>query len=388
MVTANLFQNYYAHFPSALHPLIVRSPGRINFIGEHTDYNNGFVLPAAIDKEVRIAISAREDNEIHLFALDLEETFMITLQDLKPVTEVNWPNYILGVVAQFLKKGLFIKGFNAILTSDVPMGAGLSSSAAIECSTAFALNELFACGQDKISLVKMAQLAEHEFAGVRCGIMDQFASMFGEQDKVIRLDCRSLDYTYFPLPMQGLSVVLFDTNVKHSLASSAYNLRREQCEAGVDLIHNSFPDVQSLRDADMRMLDACVSKSDIVYNRCKYVIEEQQRLLQGCEDLANHNLAAFGKKMFATHEGLKNEYEVSCKDLDFLVNEVKNQDAVLGARMMGGGFGGCTINLVKNEAVAPLIEKISPAYYDAMHQELKAYVVSLRGGTSRITDKI
>ena len=322
-------------FPDANEPLIVRSPGRINLIGEHTDYNNGFVLPAAIDKEALLATSLREDDEIHLYAYDLNEKFTIRITDLKPIGDTNWPNYILGVVAQFVKKGVILKGFNAVLTSDIPMGAGLSSSAAVECATAFTLNELFITGFDKITLVKMAQTAEHEYAGVRCGIMDQFASMFGEENKVIQLDCQSLAYEYFPLEMSGLSIVLLDTNVKHSLASSEYNVRRQQCETGVTLIQNNFPEVKSLRDADMKMVNECISPDNIVYSRCKYVVEEKQRLLDACAALKKNDTITFGEKMFATHNGLSKEYEVSCKELDFLVDEVRNNENVLGARMMG-----------------------------------------------------
>ena len=371
-------------FPESTRSLIVQSPGRINLIGEHTDYNNGFVLPAAIDKAAYVAASLREDDEIHLFAYDLNEKFAIHINELKPLTDINWPNYMLGVAAQFIKKGTAITGFNALLTSDIPMGAGLSSSAAVECATAFVLNELFKTGFDKITLVKMSQLAEHEFAGVKCGIMDQFASMFGAENKVIRLDCQSLAYEYFPLEMTGLSIVLLDTNVKHSLASSEYNIRRKQCETGVTHIQIKYPEIKSLRDADMKMLDECVQKENIVYNRCKYVIEEKQRLLDACEALKQNDTITFGEKMFATHDGLSKEYEVSCKELDWLVDQVRSNENVLGARMMGGGFGGCTINLVKENAVEDLIKKITPAYKIAMGLDLKVYIVSLKNGTSII----
>ena len=334
---------FQASFPLDGSPLIVRSPGRINLIGEHTDYNDGYVLPAAIDKEVLLAVSLRDDNEIHLVALDLKEKFSIHIDKLKPIGDLNWPNYMLGVVAQFVKRGLPVKGFNAVLTSDIPMGAGLSSSAAVECATAFALNELYKTGLDRMTLIRMAQMAEHEYAGVKCGIMDQFASMFGEENKVIRLDCRSMEYEYFPLEMDGLSIVLLDTNVKHSLASSEYNVRREQCETGVTLIKNKYPQVKSLRDATMEMVDQCISKDNVVYKRCKYVVEEEQRLLNACMALKNRDTETFGKMMFATHDGLSNEYEVSCKELDFLVNQVRDNENVIGARMMGGGFGGCLV---------------------------------------------
>jgi galactokinase len=365
--------------------MIVSSPGRINLIGEHTDYNNGFVLPAAIDKAALFAASLRDDKEIHLYAYDLNERYTVNIQDIKPVVEINWPNYMLGVVAQFIKKGARVTGFNAVLTSDIPMGAGLSSSAAVECATAYALNELFKTGFDKITLVKMAQLAEHEYAGVQCGIMDQFASMFGQKNKVIRLDCQSLEYAYYPLEMKGLAVVLLDTHVKHSLASSEYNVRRKQCEAGVALIQEKYPEVKSLRDADMPMLQACVSPDNIVYSRCKYVIEEKQRVLDACAALEKNDTITFGQKMFATHDGLSREYAVSCSELDFLVDAVRNDPNVLGARMMGGGFGGCTINLVKEAAVDDLVKRLTPLYKKQTGLDLQAYVVSLEEGTSVIS---
>ena len=377
-------ESFYFNEYGVAPTIIVRSPGRINLIGEHTDYNDGFVLPAAIDKAALVAASLRKDDEIHLFAYDLNEKFTINIHDLKPIGDINWPNYLLGVVAQFVKKGATVTGFNAVLTSDIPIGAGLSSSAAVECATAYALNELFKTGFDKITLVKMAQLAEHEYAGVKCGIMDQFASMFGEENKVIRLDCRSLEYEYYPLEMKGLAVVLLDTNVKHSLASSEYNVRRKQCETGVTLIQNKYPSVKSLRDVDMNILHECVSKENIVYNRCKYIVEEKQRLLDACAALQKNDTVTFGKKMFATHDGLSKEYEVSCKELDFLVDQVRHDENVLGARMMGGGFGGCTINLVKEEAVADLINRLTPVYNQKMGLDLNAYVVSIENGTSII----
>ena len=242
----------------------------------------------------------------------------------------------------------------------MPLGAGLSSSAAVECATVFALNELFELQLDKMQMVKLAQAAEHAFAGVKVGIMDMFASMFGKKDNVIKLDCRSLQYEYVPFHLSGIKIVLFNTNVKHSLASTEYNTRRKECEQGVEWIKENQPEVNSLRDATIEMLDAFVLPKDkLVYKRCRFIVEEIQRLLQACEDLKRDDISALGKKMFATHDGLSKDYEVSCKELDFLVDAVRNNANVFGARMMGGGFGGCTINLVKEEAVEDLIQDIS-----------------------------
>lgn len=361
--------------------IIVRSPGRVNIIGEHTDYNNGFVLPAAIDKAVYVAVSARNDNEIHLYSGEFDKKFETSLDALKPTKEV-WPNYILGVAAQLLKRGYSIKGFDLAIDGDVPIGSGLSSSAAVECATAFALNELFGLGISKMDLAFIGQKAEHEFAGVMCGIMDQFASVFGRKDHVIKLDCQSLDYEYVPLKLEGYKILLLNTNVKHSLGSSEYNTRRAQCEQGVAWIKEHHAGVNSLRDVTMEMLRKYVQpKDEVIYKRCKYVVEEIQRLLTGCEDLKRGDLKSLGEKMFQTHEGLSKEYEVSCEELDFLVDAVRNNTNVLGARMMGGGFGGCTINIVKEQAVEDLINALSSSYQKNMNKELTAYVAQIEDGT-------
>lgn len=360
-------------------PLLVKSPSRINLIGEHTDYNEGFVLPASIDKYIYFAISKRKDDTIHLYSLEYNESQTASLQDLSTPGK-QWPVYVLGVVDQLQKNGYRISGFNLMFDGDVPIGAGMSSSAAVECATIFSLNELFGLGIPKIEMVKMAQLAEHEFAGVKCGIMDQFASMFGKAGHVIRLDCRSLEYEYVPFDMKGIKIVLLDTNVKHSLASSAYNERRTQCEAGVAKIQQHIPGVKSLRDATIKMLGDYVT-NPVVYQRCKYVVEEIERLQHACADLNNGDMNAFGKKMYATHDGLSKLYEVSCTELDCLVDAVRIHPSVLGARMMGGGFGGCTINLVKETEVEKIINTVSETYKSKMNKELSAYIVTIESGT-------
>lgn len=365
--------------------VIVRSPGRVNIIGEHTDYNEGFVLPAAIDKAAYVALSLRNDDEIHLTALDLNETFSTTVAGLKPVGDISWPNYILGSAAQFLKRGVKLPGFNAILSSDVPIGAGLSSSAAVECATVFALNELLQTNIDRVAMVEMAQKAEHEYAGVMCGIMDQFASMMGKKDHVIKLDCRSLAYEYVPFKLDGIKILLLNTNVKHSLASSEYNTRRNECNQAVDWIKVHHPEVTSLRHATIAMLNEHVLPKDkTIDERSRFVVEEIERLLTGCADLQKGDIAALGKKMFATHDGLSKMYEVSCKELDFLVDFVRDRPEVIGARMMGGGFGGCTINLVKESAIEQLIAVIKPAYEAATGLQLDYYIASIENGTEII----
>ncbi len=366
-------------------PIVMRSPGRINIIGEHTDYNEGFVLPAAIDKAAYLAISLRDDDEIHLTALDLDESFSVSINDLEPVAATTWPNYILGAVAQFKKKGIKLKGFNAALTSDVPIGAGLSSSAAVECATVFALNELLETDFGRIEMIKMAQKAEHEYAGLMCGIMDQFASVMGKEDHVIKLDCRSLEYDYVPFKLDGIKILLLDTNVEHSLASTEYNTRRKECAQAVAWIKEHDPRVDSLRDVTESMLDKYVLPKDkLIDMRARFIVQEIGRLIKGCEDLQGGDIEALGKKMFATHDGLSKMYEVSCEELDYLVDFVRDNDAVIGARMMGGGFGGCTINLVKENEIPVLIENISEGYFEHTGKDLTTYVVTIDDGTSRV----
>jgi len=362
--------------------LTVRSPGRVNLIGEHTDYNNGFVLPAAIDKAIFMAVSRRTDHELHVVALDLDSSYQGSVDRLQR-SSLHWPDYLLGVIQQIQALGHSVGGFNCVFGGDIPLGAGMSSSAALECATAFALNELFGLKLDPLTMVKLSQKAENVFVGLQCGIMDQFASMFGRRNQVIRLDCQSLEYVYFPFNTEGIRIVLLDTGVKHSLASSEYNTRRQQCEAGVRLVRAHYPDINSLRDVTLSMLEAFVEPVDaLVYRRCRYVVEENTRLLNATEDLQKGDLAAFGQKMFASHQGLSHDYAVSCEELDFLVGQVKDDPGVIGARMMGGGFGGCTINLVREAAIDGLIERITPVYREAMQLELKAYIGNIENGTS------
>lgn len=363
---------------------IFRSPGRINLIGEHTDYNNGFVLPASVDKAVYFVISQREDEQVILHAADLDETYAFALDDLsKPSQE--WAYYQLSVIEQLTKTGHIIKGFQASFGGDIPVGAGLSSSAALECCLAFGLNEMNNLGLDRYEIVKLAQKAENEYVGVQCGIMDQFASVFGKKESVIRLDCRSLEFAYFPFSMSDYVLVLCDTKVKHSLASSEYNTRRLECEEGVSILQKHDTSIQSLRDTNPSFVALHKDElGDVVYRRCKFITEEIQRVVDGCNDLVNDDLESFGKKMYRTHLGLQNEYEVSCSELDFLVTATLQNEAVVGARMMGGGFGGCTINLVKAASAEHFEIEMKAAYFKQYQIELPCYRVIITDGTNEV----
>ena len=386
--------------------LVVKSPGRINLIGEHIDYNHGFVLPAAIDKYIELAIGKRTDGTIHMVALDLGEAIILPIDNLTPHA-TQWVNYIIGVVDQVFNKSQsannnFIGtqntltnteittavnetnlsgGFSICIQGNIPLGAGLSSSAAVESAVLFALNELYSLSLTKMQMALMAQQAEHKFAGVKCGLMDMFASLHGQKNKAILLDCDSLAFTYYPLALNDYSIVLFDTQIKHALASSEYNTRRLECEQGLKIIQEKYASVKTFRDISLEQVEECLASRIKVYQRCKYVVEEIERVQLAVQDLAKGDMQAFGKKMFETHKGLSSLYEVSCPELDFLVEAVSNNENVLGARMMGGGFGGCTINIIKKTAVEEITKALSAKYNQAMHKELSYYITSIEDGT-------
>ncbi|NJN24483.1 MAG: galactokinase [Cyclobacteriaceae bacterium] len=365
-------------------PLIVRSPGRINLIGEHTDYNQGYVMPAAIDKEIICAISANYSSKCHVISYDLKQSFDFDVDNFRS-SDKGWPNYIMGVIEQFQQRNLEIKGFDCVFGGDIPLGAGLSSSAAMECAFAFALSTLFEHKLSKLEIVQLSQAAENEFVGVKCGIMDQFASVFGRVDQIFRLDCKTLEHEYFNFVLTDYRIVLCDTQVKHSLASSEYNTRRNECETGVMILKKYYRDVESLRDAKLEMLEEHRGEFDpIVYKRCKYVIEEIARVLQCSEMLKKGDLLGFGKNMFLTHQGLSKDYQVSCKELDFLAEKAMASGMVIGARMMGGGFGGCTINLVKIDKLDEFVTTMTEAYRQDLGLELKTYKVKIENGTGKI----
>ncbi|CAH0997789.1 Galactokinase [Emticicia aquatica] len=372
--------------------LIVRSPGRINLIGEHTDYNGGFVLPAAIDREIYFAISTRNDNYCHVYAQNLNEFEIFSIEKVER-SRHNWSDYLKGVIQQIQNYGFKIAGFNLVFGGNIPFGAGVSSSAALETGLAFALNQLFDFQIPKMELVKLCQRAENEFVGLQCGIMDMFASTMGKENSVIRLDCRSLEYAYFPFLQDKYSIILCDTGVKHSLGNSEYNTRRQECELGVKILQKHYPKIQHLRDVSSKMLNSHAQEFDqITLKRCRYVVQEIERVIAACEDLQNNDLVAFGKKMYQTHQELRDDYEVSCEELDFLVAETQkfspeSTNLVLGSRMMGGGFGGCTINIVKKEQVDNFMSAIASAYQIQFNRKLICHKISIQEGTSIAFEK-
>lgn len=357
----------------------ILSPGRINIIGEHVDYNDGFVLPAAINKYVCFAISESGTSQCTFVALDLDKSYTFDLNtDLAPVEEM-WVNYILGVIAPLKNK---LKGFNLAFSSTIPMGSGLSSSAAVECGAAFALNTLFNLGLSKEQLAKLGQQAEHTFVGVKCGIMDQFASVFGKANQVIKLDCNTLAYEYYPANLGDYCLVLLDSKVKHTHLTSGYNTRRDEVETGLQIIKHAFPEVNTYRDCTLEQVETVKdSLGETRYKRCSYVVKEIQRVGEAVQALVSNDFEALGKLINATHEGLSADYEVSCDELDFLVAQAQNIPDVLGARMMGGGFGGCTIILLKKSALLNLEDEIQLAYKKRFGIDLEVYKVAISEGT-------
>ncbi|GAP72872.1 galactokinase [Candidatus Symbiothrix dinenymphae] len=359
------------------------SPGRINLIGEHTDYNGGFVLPGAIDKAIYAVVKPNGTNKVRAFAADLNEASEFGLEE-KDKPQEGFAKYIFGVAREMLKRGKTVPGFDVVIAGDVPLGAGMSSSAALESAVGFALNDQYQLGFTRQELATIGQATEHNYVGVKCGIMDQFASCMGKEGSLIRLDCRSLEHQYVPFDPKGYQLVLLNTCVTHELASSAYNKRRESCERVVEAIAKKHPEVKLLRDANLDWLKEVktqVSAED--YMRAEFVIEEIQRLLDTCEALKKGDYETVGKKMYETHAGLSKKYEVSCPELDFLNDQAKAV-GVTGSRVMGGGFGGCTINLVKDGKVADFVKTASAAYEKKFGIKPKVYDVVIKDGAHKL----
>ena len=357
------------------------SSGRINLIGEHTDYNGGFVFPGAIDKAIIAEIAPNNSNTVRVYSIDINEYAEFGLNENDAPSQ-SWARYIFGVCREILKRGGIVKGFDAVFAGDIPLGAGLSSSAALESCFAFAINDLFNDNAiDKFELAKIGQLTEHNYCGVNCGIMDQFASVMGKKGKLIRLDCRSMEYEYFPFSPEDYELILIDSRVKHELSDSPYNKRRQSCERVAKRLG-----VETLRDVSMVDLEKI--KSDITaedYMRAKYVIEEKERVLAVCDALNAGDFETVGKKMYETHSGLSKDYEVSCEELDFL-NQVAKEMGVTGSRIMGGGFGGCTINLVKKDLKDEFVNEATTRFLNKYGHEPKVYPVVISDGAHKVTE--
>lgn len=375
-------EGFAKHFDGAAGS-VYASPGRINLIGEHTDYNGGFVFPGAIDKGMVAEIRLNGTDKVRAVALDLNETVEFGLNE-EDAPQASWARYIFGVCREIIKRGGKIAGFDTAFSGDVPLGAGMSSSAALESTYAFALNDLFDLQIDKFELAKIGQSTEHNYCGVKCGIMDQFASVFGKEGSLMLLDCRSLEYKYYPFNPQGYKLVLLDSVVKHELASSAYNKRRESCERVAAAIRKNHPEVKFLRDATMDMLNEVKAKvTEEDYMRAEYVIEEVQRVMDVCAALEKGDYETVGEKMYGTHHGMSKLYEVSCEELDFL-NDIAKACGVTGSRVMGGGFGGCTINLVKEEKYDAFVQKAFTDYKEKYGREPKLYEVVISDGARKL----
>ena len=359
------------------------SAGRVNLIGEHTDYNGGYVFPGAIDKGIVAEIKLNGSDKINLYSLDYEAATSFGLNEEDKPAEA-WASYVFGVCRETIKRGGKVEGFDAVFAGDVPLGAGLSSSAALESCFAYAINDIFQNGIDKFELAKIGQSTEHNYCGVKCGIMDQFASCFGKKGSLIRLNCKTLEYKYFPFNPEGYKLVLVDSCVKHELASSAYNKRRQSCENAAAAIKKNHPEIDFLSDCNRLWLDEVrdeIPQEDFL--RAEYVIGEVQRVLDVCDALERGDYETVGELMYQTHFGLSRLYEVSCEELDFL-NKLARKMDVTGSRVMGGGFGGCTINLVKDELYDEFISEAKKQFAEKFGHEPKVYDVVISDGARKL----
>ncbi|TQO37122.1 galactokinase [Arenibacter algicola] len=370
-------------FPENFTPdLVVESPGRINLIGEHTDYNLGYVLPTAIEKKITFKfIRNNSDKECNLYSVGYNTGFTLQLDKIAR-SNVEWENYILGVLNEILLRTDRLRGFDCTIESKLPMGSGLSSSAALECGLAFGLNELFDLGLSKMDIVQLSQKAEHTFVGTQCGIMDQFASVMSEKGHVILLDCKTLEHQQIPIKIDPYKMIMLNTKVSHNLASSEYNTRKRECEEGVAIIQKQYPKVRSLRDVTATMIQEFKQSMDAtLFKRCSFIVSENDRVLQTANALKANDLKVFGALLYEAHEGISKLYEVSCPESDFLVDFSKQYDAVLGARQTGGGFGGCTLNIVHKDKVEAFVKEAAKAYKEAFNIELEAFEVKPSAGT-------
>lgn len=361
-------------------PVLIFSPGRINIIGEHTDYNDGFVFPAAVDKGITAAIQKTDANHSTAYALDKESKITFNINKLAPLEEGSWENYVFGVITEIQKKNKTIGNFNFVFKGDVPSGAGMSSSAALENSVVFGLNTIFDLGLSKEEMILISQKAEHNYAGVNCGIMDQFASMFGIKNHALLLDCRSIKAKPFKIDFKDYQLLLINTNVKHSLSDSAYNDRRSVCESTAELLN-----IKALRDATEKDLQTIKDQlTPENFQKALYVIQENIRAQKAAIAMQENDLKKLGKLLYSSHSGLSKQYKVSCEELDFLVEKAQTTDYILGARMMGGGFGGCTLNLIKKGKEKDFNTLVSKVYKEKFGMECSFYSVNLSDGTHQL----
>ena len=366
-------------------PRIYRAPGRVNLIGEHTDYNQGLVMPAAVDFSTLVAAGAREDRRLVVHSENFSETVELDLDELPDCGQRHWSDYPFGVAVELEHAGRRLRGANLLVRGEVPIGSGLSSSAAIEVATGFALLDLAGANIDRLELAKLCQRAENEFVGIRCGLMDQFISCFGKAGHALMVDCHVLDYKLLPLP-DDLKLVVCNTMVRHELASSAYNVRREECEEGVGLLRRQLPGVRSLRDVTARDLERFGGElSGVVLKRCRHVVTENARVLAAATALERKDLGSFGQLMRESHCSLRDDFEVSCEELDLMVELADKAGGVYGARMTGGGFGGCTINLVQSDSVESFKEVVARGYAEATGRQPEVYVCSAAQGAERVS---
>lgn len=367
--------------------ILVRAPGRINLIGEHTDYNDGWVLPAAIDRAIWMAVGRRTDQVLDFQAFDLNQSYVGSLKNIQKALQ-GWPNYLLGCCSELLSDGHALGGINVVFGGDIPLGAGLSSSAALECGLLFALNELFKLPYTRPQLARLAQGAENHFVGMNCGLMDMFASLMGQANQAILLDCRTGSHQYIPLQQADTALLLCDTGMKHQLVDSEYNTRRNECEKGVQILQKAYPSIRHLRDVTKSMLEQERSHlPNPIFQRCQYVIEENERVLQAAQWLQTQGLVAIGPLLFASHQGLQADYQVSCPELDFLVDNMPKTADFYGARMVGGGFGGCTLHILKKEVVADFQAFISQKYQQKWNRSLRTWTVQVTDGVEIIPPK-
>jgi galactokinase len=362
-------------------PLLVQGCGRINIIGEHTDYNEGFVLPASINKYIYFAIAENGTNECHFHALDINDSYQFSLDNIKK-SDKGWANYLMGILDQLQKEDILLEGVDVVFGGDLPIGSGMSSSAALEAGFALGICSLFNLQKSRQELAQLAHRSSNNFLGIPSGIMDQFASLLGQRGQAIKLDCRSLQYEYVQLDLKDYELLLINTGVSHALANSAYKDRVRECREGAEAVAQKFEGIQSLRDVSLEQLEACREDlTAVVYQRCRYVIEENERLHQALHLLTNGEMKALGELLLRTHEGLSKAYEVSCRELDFLVELAKGHEGVAGARMMGGGFGGCTLNLVKKSAKEDFLKYVKKEYYRAFSIQAEHYELEIVDGT-------